>query len=183
MSIASLLTISRILLILPIIYLIYSAGSLQNWLALIIFIVAAVTDYFDGLLARKTESESSFGALLDLLADKLLVCITLISLIHINNSVYFIVPVIVIVFREITIATIRQLIDVQKSGPVRVTFFGKIKTTIQMIAIALNIISPEMDNLFNIVAISSLWLASLISLASLFSYLRSWIEQGLFLKK
>ena len=72
---ANFLTISRILLIFPVLILASPESSTANWVALLIFVVAGITDHLDGYLARKTNTTSSLGALLDLLADKLLVSI------------------------------------------------------------------------------------------------------------
>ena len=76
MNFANFLTISRVILILPVLFFISEDSGLNNWLALFLFVSAGVTDNLDGYIARKTGTESSLGALLDLLADKLLVIIT-----------------------------------------------------------------------------------------------------------
>ena len=73
---ANLITISRIFLILPVLLLVSEEKSLSNWFALLLFISAGITDNLDGYIARKTGTQSSTGALLDLMADKLLVVIT-----------------------------------------------------------------------------------------------------------
>ena len=73
---ANLITISRIILIVPILLLVSEEKSLSNWFALLLFILAGITDNLDGYIARKTGTQSSMGALLDLMADKLLVVIT-----------------------------------------------------------------------------------------------------------
>ena len=74
---ANYLTISRIFLILPILFLASSESSSINWIALILFVFAGITDHLDGYIARKTKTTSSTGALLDLVADKLFICIPL----------------------------------------------------------------------------------------------------------
>ena len=75
MNLASYTSLIRILLIVPILY---SISSLEYYLALVLFLVAGLTDYLDGYIARKTKTETSLGAFLDLLADKLLVCLVLV---------------------------------------------------------------------------------------------------------
>ena len=76
-NMANYLTILRILLINPVLIFATSSPSLYNWIALLLFVIAGVTDHLDGYIARKTGSTSSWGALLDLVADKLLIIITL----------------------------------------------------------------------------------------------------------
>ena len=75
MSFASYITLLRILLIIPVLYFIAVS---EEYLALILFVVAGLTDYLDGFIARKTKTETSLGAFFDLLADKLLVCLVLV---------------------------------------------------------------------------------------------------------
>ena len=90
MTFASLITCSRVFLIIPVIYLTSLEQIEFNFLALLCFLLAGLTDYLDGYVARKTNTESSLGALLDLLADKLLVCLTLVWLVTLNNTLIFI---------------------------------------------------------------------------------------------
>ena len=175
MTFASLITCSRVFLIIPVIYLTSLEQIEFNILALICFLLAGLTDYLDGYVARKTDTESAFGALLDLLADKLLVCLTLVWLITLNNSLIFVIPVLIIVLRELSISSIRQHI-VEESGVnnLEVSYVGKSKTTIQFIAICLAIIAPGMGLYLYILSIIFLWLASLISVISLYKYLVTW---------
>ena len=91
MTLASYITISRIILILPIIIFCSFQTSLFNYLAFFLFLLAGLTDYLDGYIARKTNSVTELGALLDLLADKLLVSITLIWLLFVDNSILLLI--------------------------------------------------------------------------------------------
>ena len=104
-TLASYITCLRIILIVPIIYLSYFQLSHFNYLAFVLFIIAGLTDYLDGYIARKTNTVSSLGALLDLLADKLLICVILIWLIFLIPSVWFTIPALVIISRELIIAS------------------------------------------------------------------------------
>ena len=110
MSIPSYITLLRIILIFPIMYLIITPSFWNNLWALSLFLVAGLTDYLDGYVARKTSSETSLGALLDLLADKLLVCIVLVWLVYVKQSTYLIIPVLIIISRELIISSLRQYI-------------------------------------------------------------------------
>ena len=98
------------------------------------FIVAAVTDWFDGFLARRWNQTSAFGAFLDPVADKLMVAGALLVLVHLDRVYYFIA--FIIIGREIAISALREwmaLIGATKS--VTVHMLGKIKTVVQMVAI------------------------------------------------
>jgi CDP-diacylglycerol--glycerol-3-phosphate 3-phosphatidyltransferase len=175
MTFANLITCSRIFLIIPVIYFISLEEMEYNFLALICFLLAGLTDYLDGYVARKSNTESPLGALLDLLADKLLVCLTLVWLTTLNNTAVFVIPVLIIILRELSIASIRQyIVEKDSANKLEVSLVGKSKTTIQFIAISLIIISPGMHNLFTIISIIFLWVASLISIISLYKYLVTW---------
>ena len=172
MTSASYITLLRILLIIPIIYLISSS---KVYFALFLFILAGLTDYLDGYLTRKTGKTSSLGALLDLLADKLLVCIVLIWCVFLSKAILLIIPTIIIISRELIISSIRQFL-VEKTGEnvIKVTYVAKTKTTIQMIAISFLILSPEMDLWFYKTSIILIWLAALISVYTLYNYFKSY---------
>tara|TARA_B100000131_G_scaffold21098_1_gene20477 strand:- start:11612 stop:12142 length:531 start_codon:yes stop_codon:yes gene_type:complete len=172
MTIASYITLVRMLLIVPIIYF---ANVSEVLLAFFLFIIAGLTDYIDGYVARKTETTTSLGALLDLLADKLLVCLVLIWCVFLSNSVILIIPAIIIISRELIISSIRQFL-VEKTGenPIKVTYVAKSKTTIQMIAISFLILSPEMGLWFNNITILLIWIAALISIYTLYNYFYSY---------
>ena len=172
MTTASYITLLRILLIIPIIYFISSS---KVYFALFLFILAGLTDYLDGYLARKTGKTSSLGALLDLLADKLLVCIVLIWCVFLSKEIWLIIPTIIIISRELIISSIRQFL-VEKTGEniIKVTYVAKTKTTIQMIAISFLILSPEMDLWFYKTSIILIWLAALISVYTLYNYFKSY---------
>jgi len=108
----------------------------KNVAATLIFVVAAVTDWFDGYLARALNQTSAFGAFLDPVADKLMVAAALILLVQLAR----VDPIIavIIIGREITISALREwMARVGKSAGVAVAFVGKLKTAAQMIAIPL----------------------------------------------
>jgi CDP-diacylglycerol--glycerol-3-phosphate 3-phosphatidyltransferase len=168
MTLASWVTLLRLVLILPIIYFItigYEA------FALILFLIAGITDYLDGFIARKTGKETSLGAFLDLLADKLLVCLVLLWCASLSNSRLIIGATFLIIARELIISCMRQFL-VQKIGknPIKVTYIAKSKTTIQIISISFLILSPNMGVLFNQITIFLVCMSSIISLYTLFNY-------------
>ena len=149
MTLASYISSLRIILIIPIIFLTSFQISAYNYLSLFLFIIAGLTDYIDGYIARKTNTETSLGALLDLLADKLLVCVLLIWFISLNDSLFYTIPTIVIITRELTISSMRQfLLEKRELKELKVSYIAKSKTTMQIICLSLIIISPEFGNLF-----------------------------------
>lgn len=101
-----------------------------------IFWVAAITDWFDGYLARKLEQSSPFGAFLDPVADKLIVAAALLMITHEYSSVWITVPAIVLLMREIYISALREwMSEIGASNLVKVSFIGKAKTMTQMLAL------------------------------------------------
>ena len=172
MTIASYITSIRIILIIPVVYL---TNISEVYLALFLFIIAGLTDYLDGFIARKTETISSLGALLDLLADKLLVCLVLIWCAFLSQAILIVIPTIIIISRELIISSIRQFL-VEKTGenPIKVTYVAKTKTTVQMVAISFLILSPDMGEWFNNITTFLIWIAALISIYTLYNYFYSY---------
>ncbi len=107
-----------------------------DWFALTLFVGAAVTDWFDGYLARLWKQESKFGAMLDPIADKAMVLIALMVITGYNGmNPWLILPATVIVFREVFVGGLREYLGA-KTGLLKVTKLAKWKTTLQMLAIA-----------------------------------------------
>ncbi len=173
--IANYLTISRIFLIFPVIILASHEPSLNNWIALSLFVIAGITDHLDGYVARKTDSTSNMGALLDLVADKLLILITLFYLVSYTSSLLLLIPSMTIIIREIVISSFRQFIaEKEGENPIEVTLIAKSKTTLQIFAVSFLIISPNFGQPFFFLTISLFWLAAYVSLHSLYGYLKSY---------
>ena len=172
---ANYLTISRIILIFPALILASPESSPNNWIALLLFVIAGITDHLDGYVARKTGSTSDLGALLDLVADKLLIIITIFYFVSYASSILMIIPCIIIIFREIVISSFRQLLA-EKVGenPVKVTFIAKSKTSLQIFALSFLIISPNFGQPFFLLTICLFWLAAYVSLHSLYGYLKTY---------
>ena len=172
---ANYITVSRIFLIFPVLILASPEADPNNWIALILFVIAGITHNLDGYVARKTGSTSSLGALLDLVADKLLIIITLFYFISFASDPLLILPSIIIIFREIVISSFRQLLT-EKEGlnPVKVTFLAQSKTTVQIFAVAFLIISPNFGEPFFLLTVLLFWLAAYISLHSLYQYIKTY---------
>ena len=162
-------------LIFPILIFATSYSSLYNWVALLLFVIAGITDHLDGYIARKTGSTSSVGALLDLVADKLLIIITLFYFISYASSILLILPSILIIIREIVISAFRQLLsESEGKNPIKVTFIAKSKTTLQIFALSFLIISPNFGQPFFFLTIVLFWLAAYVSLHSLYGYIKTY---------
>ena len=175
MTMANYITILRMALIFPILIFATSYSSLYNWVALLLFVIAGITDHLDGYIARKTGSTSSVGALLDLVADKLLIIITLFYFISYASSILLILPSILIIIREIVISAFRQLLsESEGKNPIKVTFIAKSKTTLQIFALSFLIISPNFGQPFLFLTIFLFWLAAYVSLHSLYGYIKTY---------
>ena len=133
------LTLLRIALIPCLILVFYLSdhtlpANHKNLVATLIFLLAAITDWLDGYLARKLNQTSSFGAFIDPVADKLIVIAALILLVQLDRLDSIIA--FIIIAREFTISSLREwMATLGKSGSITVAFIGKVKTTMQMIAI------------------------------------------------
>jgi cardiolipin synthase len=135
-TIPTILTWTRIVAI-PLIVGVFYLGlahEMQNLIATVMFVVFALTDWLDGYLARKLNQTSSFGAFLDPVADKFLVCASLLVLVHLGRADVFVA--LIIIGREIAISALREwMAHIGASKSVAVHMLGKVKTTVQMIAI------------------------------------------------
>jgi cardiolipin synthase len=136
LTIPTIFTWTRIVAI-PLIVGVFYLGlqpQLQNLIATVMFVVFALTDWLDGYLARRLNQTSSFGAFLDPVADKFLVCASLLVLVHLRRADVFVA--LIIIGREIAISALREwMAHIGASKSVAVHMLGKIKTTVQMIAI------------------------------------------------
>ena len=145
----------------------------KNWIGASLFSAAAITDWFDGYLARRLGQMSAFGAFLDPVADKLMVAAALIVLINLDR-VHPVVGIIII-GREITISALREwMAQIGKSKSVAVAFLGKLKTVAQMIAIiVLLLYEPLIPGISTpVVGTISIWIAALLTLWSMIYYWR-----------
>lgn len=118
-----------------------------DWLALTLFISAAITDWFDGYLARAWKQESKFGAMLDPIADKAMVVIALVIITGYSGmNPWLILPVTAILFREVFVSGLREFLGA-KAGLLKVTKLAKWKTTAQMVAIAVLFLGTGLEHL------------------------------------
>jgi len=175
MTIPTLMTWTRIVaipLIIGVFYLPLSDNT-KNLVATVMFVVFALTDWLDGYLARKLNQTSAFGAFLDPVADKFLVCASLLVLVHLGRADVFVA--LIIVGREIAISALREwMAQIGASRSVAVHMLGKLKTTFQMVAIPFLLYN---DTLFGIVdthvwGTVLIWIAAVLTVWSMVYYLR-----------
>jgi len=114
----------------------YFSRPLADWFALVLFVGAAVTDFFDGYLARLWKQESNFGRMLDPIADKAMVVIALLVITGVSGlNPWVLLPATVILFREVFVSGLREFLG-NNASKLQVTKLAKWKTTAQMVAIA-----------------------------------------------
>ncbi|MBV0931809.1 CDP-diacylglycerol--glycerol-3-phosphate 3-phosphatidyltransferase [Marinobacterium weihaiense] len=173
MKIPNLLTLLRIVLIPVFILVFYLPYAWAPWMASAIFGLAAITDWFDGYLARRLDQSSPFGAFLDPVADKLMVAAALILLVEAFESPLVTVPATIIVGREIVISALREwMAELGQRASVAVSMIGKLKTTLQMVSILVLIAAP-LDSILSWVGIVALYGAAVLTLWSMVVYLRA----------
>ena len=144
----------------------------KNLWACVMFVFAAITDWFDGYLARRLGQTSAFGAFLDPVADKLMVGAALVMLVELGRVDALIA--FVIIGREITISALREwMAQVGASRSVAVSFIGKLKTTAQMVAIPVLLFD---QSLFGVqvhrIGVVLIWVAAVLTLWSMGYYLK-----------
>jgi len=176
LNIPNALTLLRILLI-PVLVLLFYLPSLHDSVAAAaVFAIAAVTDWFDGYLARRLEQTTTFGAFLDPVADKLMVAVALVLLVERHDTLLFTLAASVIIGREIVVSALREwMAELGQRTSVAVSYVGKVKTTFQMIAItALLAIDPAQGESW-LLALSylALYTAAALTLWSMAIYLRA----------
>ena len=141
----------------------------------VLFALAALTDWLDGYLARRLNQTTPFGAFLDPVADKLIVVSALIVLVTYHHTAWLTIPSLIIVGREIVISALREwMAEMNDSVAVAVSFLGKVKTTLQMVAITLLLIVPvDTQSATTTIGYVLLYLASIMTLWSMSQYLRA----------
>ncbi|MBA6412133.1 CDP-diacylglycerol--glycerol-3-phosphate 3-phosphatidyltransferase [Parahaliea sp. F7430] len=176
MNVPNALTMMRIVLIPVLVVVFYLPFQHHLLVAAGIFTVAAITDWFDGYLARRLGQMTSFGAFLDPVADKLMVSVALVLLVERHDTMIFTLAACVIIGREIVISALREwMAELGQRTSVAVSYIGKIKTTFQMLAIiGLLAVDPATDEGW-LLALSYLMLysAAVLTLWSMIIYLRA----------
>jgi CDP-diacylglycerol---glycerol-3-phosphate 3-phosphatidyltransferase len=175
LTIPTILTWTRIVAI-PLIIGVFYLGldpGLQNLVATAMFVIFALTDWLDGYLARKLNQMSSFGAFLDPVADKFLVCASLLVLVHLKRADVFVA--LIIIGREIAISALREwMAQIGASKSVAVHMLGKLKTVVQMIAIPFLLFDGLLFGIIHTRLWGTwlIWIAAILTVWSMVYYLQ-----------
>ena len=177
-TIPTIMTWTRIIaipLIVGIFYLPDSVATLanKNLIATVMFVLFAATDWLDGYLARKLNQTSSFGAFLDPVADKFLVCASLLVLVHLNRADVFVG--LIIIGREIAISALREwMAQIGASKSVAVHMIGKLKTVGQMVSIPFLLFDGILFGVINTHLWGTwlIWVAAVLTVWSMVYYLQ-----------
>jgi cardiolipin synthase len=180
LTIPTLMTWTRIVaipLIVGVFYLDLPPGE-RNLIATVMFVVFAATDWLDGFLARRLNQTSAFGAFLDPVADKILVCASLLVLVHLQRADVFVA--LIIIGREIAISALREwMAQIGASKSVAVHMVGKVKTTVQMIAIPFLLYDGNLFGVINTPVWGTwlIWISAILTIWSMVYYLKKAIPE------
>ena len=192
-SLPNLLTFTRISVIPVLVCVFYLPFTWAHSAAAILFIVASLTDWLDGFLARSLSQSTKLGAFLDPVADKLMVCVVLVvvaaepyyQVIHLSSSrlvipaLFITIPAAIIVSREIIVSALREwMAELGKRASVKVSKWGKVKTTVQMLALTILLYCNQNSNpLLILTGYILLYLAVILTISSMLLYLQAaWLE-------
>jgi cardiolipin synthase (CMP-forming) len=145
----------------------------RNLVATVMFVVFAATDWLDGYLARKLNQVSAFGAFLDPVADKFLVCACVLVLVHLGRADVFVA--LIIIGREIAISALREwMAQIGAAKSVAVHMIGKLKTTAQMVAIPFLLFDGMLFGVINthVWGVWLIWISAVVTVWSMVYYLQ-----------
>ena len=168
MNLPNKLTVLRVIMVPFFVFFMLTdvGGSANKWIALVLFCVASLTDMLDGKIARARNLVTNFGKFMDPLADKLLVCSAMICLVEMKRLAAWIV--IIIIAREFIISGFR-LVASDNGVVIAASYWGKFKTTFQMLMIILLIL--DLGEAFALVETIVVWIALILTVVSLADYL------------
>ena len=186
-KIPNILTIGRIIIVYHFLYLHFTLpGFYGDLTAFALFVIASFTDFLDGMLARMMGEESKLGELLDPIADKIIVATALILLVMSGTIRHYeVIAAIIILTREILISGLREFLA---RGQIKlpVTNLAKLKTFLQMVAIALLLTGETGNRILNFqnynaqtIGIILLWLSAFLTLYTGYEYLRKGIDHAM----
>ncbi|HAX50486.1 CDP-diacylglycerol--glycerol-3-phosphate 3-phosphatidyltransferase [Muricomes intestini] len=178
MNLPNKLTILRIIMVPIFVFFMLTdvGGTANKWIALVLFVVASLTDLLDGKIARKYNLVTNFGKFMDPLADKLLVCSAMICLIEMDKLAAWIV--IVIISREFIISGFR-LVASDSGVVIAASYWGKFKTVFQMAMVI--VLIADLGGIFDVIGSIFVWIALVLTIISLIDYVwknRQVLTQG-----
>ena len=176
-NIANILTLIRIACIPLMVFVFFSSLENARPLSAIIFIIAALTDWLDGWVAREFDQSSKLGAFLDPVADKLIVCIALLIIVQSDPSIINTLVAIVIIGREISISALREwMAELGERHQVSVIAFSKLKTILQMVGLSCMLYQESLLSLdLYLIGMISLIVASILTVWTMVIYLiKAW---------
>lgn len=164
------LTIARIIAVPVLCFMLALGWDWLRWLALLIYLIAAVTDWLDGFLARRMNMQSDLGKMLDPIADKLLVGALIVTFAWTRDfSGFDLIPAIAILMREIFVSGLREFMG-KREISVPVSFLAKWKTTVQLVALFFVIVDGLLPS-FGLISSGLLWLAGALTVWTGWQYL------------
>ena len=177
-SLPNLLTLSRIVAIPLVVATFYVDDAAARWVACGLFVAAAITDWFDGYLARTRNQVSALGRFLDPIADKLLVAAVLLMLVAFDRVTKAgVLPALVILLREILVSGLREFLAEIRVG-LPVSRLAKWKTGIQMVALPVLLVGDVGPEVLHVRVIGEicLWAAAILTMITGWDYLRSGLK-------
>ena len=183
-TLPNILTLSRIAMVPVLVALLYVEGWLSvgwiAWLAMVLFVITAVTDFIDGEVARRSGQTTPIGRLLDPIADKILVSACLLMLVGIDRITGLaLIPTLIILMREIIVAGLREYLAEIRAKGLPSSLLAKWKTGIQMTAIGFLIVGPHGPSFLPVMGIGLvlLWIAGGLTVVTGWEYTRSAMGQ------
>ena len=182
LTIPNFLTVARIIAIPVFVIAYFLSPDQKNIVAVAIFVLAALTDWLDGFLARKLKEVSPFGAFLDPVADKLIVCTALVLLVSDDNisgqvlfQGIFTISVIIIIGREVSVVALREwMAEMGQRANIATSYLSKGKTFLQMLAIVLLLYGQSINEFPTLVAGELLlYIAAALTIWTMFLYIRN----------
>ena len=182
LTIPNILTVARIIAIPVFIIAYFLSPDQKNTVAVAVFVLAALTDWLDGFLARKLKEVSPFGAFLDPVADKLIVCTALVLLVSDDNvsdqvlfQSIFTISVIIIIGREVSVVALREwMAEKGQRASIATSYLSKSKTFLQMLAIVLLLYGQSIREFPTLVAGELLlYIAAALTIWTMILYLRN----------
>jgi len=173
-NIPTLLTLFRIFLIPIMVVVFYLPFEHARMWCTLIFLLASITDWFDGYLARKLNLQTAFGAFLDPVADKLMVVVILVLVVQADPTIYVAIPAAIIIGREVTVASLREwMAELGQRSLVEVSAWGKYKTGFQMFSILCLLYQASLVGIpVRLLGLISIYIASALTIWSMWQYIK-----------